>query len=249
MVVLVHGLAEHSGRYAPLALRLVAEGYAVSALDLRGHGRSDGQRVYIDSFRQHLQDVAQFFQYVRSEQPQRPYFLFGHSMGGLIATCLAAEELPGLQGVALSAAGLQVHQRVAPLLRRLAPLASLLLPKLRIMPLNFQRVSRDPEAVAAVEADPLVYHGRMPNRTGYELLQAGLRLRPRLVAVRQPLLILHGTADFITDPEGSRQLYQQAASTDKTLKLYEGLYHNLFDEPEKEQLIADLLAWLAPRRG
>jgi acylglycerol lipase len=170
-------------------------------------------------------------------------------MGGLIVSWLAANGLPDVRGVILSAAALKVRDTVAPLLRWLALPASLLLPKMGIAKLTFKKVSRDPEVIASFETDPLVHRGGLPNRTGYELLRSGARLQPRFEAVRQPLLILHGTADAITDPQGSQQLYQQAGASDKTLKLYEGLYHGLFDEPEKEQVIADLLAWLGRRRG
>lgn len=245
VVVVIHGLAEHSGRYAPLAAQLVAAGYAVYALDLRGHGRSGGRRIYIDSFRQHVEDVTCFWRYVQLEQPQCPYFLLGHSMGGLIVTALAANGLPGVRGVILSAAALKVHEQVAPLLRWLAWPASLVLPRWGVAQLTFKKVSRDPAVIASYEADPLVHHGMLPNRTGYELLRAGARLRRRFAAVRQPLLVLHGTADAITDPQGSQRFYEQAGSSDKTLKFYEGLAHNLFHEPEHDQVVADLLQWLA----
>jgi len=247
-VVLIHGLAEHGGRYAPVAERLTADAYAAYALDLRGHGLSGGPRIYIDSFQQYLDDVTQFLQEVRTELPNRPIFLFGHSMGGLIATWLATQNISGICGIVISAAAVQIHNRVFPMLRWLAMPASWLTPRWRVVAMNFSAVSRDPKVVASMASDPLVYHGRMPNRTAGELLRAGAQLPPRLAAIAQPLLILHGTGDRITAPQGAQQFYQQAGAADKTLKLYDGLYHNLLEEPEKERVIADVLGWLNARR-
>jgi alpha-beta hydrolase superfamily lysophospholipase len=247
-VVLIHGLAEHGGRYAPLAERLNAEGYAVYAVDLRGHGLSNGRRIYVDSFQQHVDDVTLFLRNVQAEQPDQPLFLFGHSMGGLIVTWLATDGVVDVCGVAVCAAALKVHDQIFPMLRWLAVPASLFLPTVGFVRLNFQKVSRDPQAVAAFEGDPLVYRGSIPNRTAGELLRAGLQLQYRTSTIQQPLLILHGTGDVITDPLGAERLYRQARTRDKTLKLYEGLYHNLLDEPEKEQVMSDLISWLNARR-
>jgi alpha-beta hydrolase superfamily lysophospholipase len=118
---------------------------------------------------------------------------------------------------------------------------------LRITSLGARYISRDPQVVAAFEADPLVFHGRFPVRTGAEILGALRRVRRRMEAVEVPLLLLHGTGDMVTDPEGSRQLQVRAGSADKTLRLYEGLYHDLFHEPERERVLDDVLEWLGAR--
>lgn len=248
VVVLIHGLAEHAGRYASVAERLAGERYAVYALDLRGHGLSLGRRIYMNSFEEHLADVGQVIRQAQAEQPGLPLFLFGHSMGGLIAASLAADHITGICGVAVSAAAIQLHGDVFPMLRWLALPASLLLPTIRVVQLNFNMVSRDPKAIASMENDPLVYQGHIPNRTAGEMLRAGFEIRQTAAGIEHPLLILHGTADAITDVEGARQLYQRAGSFDKTLKLYDGLYHNLLDEPEKDQVMADLVDWFNRRR-
>jgi alpha-beta hydrolase superfamily lysophospholipase len=132
-------------------------------------------------------------------------------------------------------------------LRRLAAFFSVVWPTLRVTRMGCRFISRDLAVVEAFKNDPLVFHGRFPVRTGAEILRAAKRLQTSVEAVRLPLLILHGTADLVTDPNGSRQLYAGAASADKTLRLYPGLYHEVLSEPEREQVLADLLAWLDAR--
>jgi len=248
VVVVVHGFVEHSGRYADLAEQLNRQGYAVYAMDLRGHGKSEGSRVFVRSFDDYLDDVERFLGRVRARQPHKPTFLFGCSMGGTIVALLAATRPLSAGGLVLSAPACRIGDRVFPILRRLAALVSLVLPRLRLVPIRFTMLSRDPEVVARFKSDPLVFHGRFPVRTGAEILRAANRLAGQLEAIELPLLILHGTGDMLTDPEGSRQLHARAGSTDKTLKLYEGLYHDLLHEPEKEQVTADVIEWLAARR-
>ncbi len=247
--VLVHGLAEHGGRYASLAEPLASRGYSVAAIDLRGHGMSQGPRLYVDSFDRHLDDVGRFVEHMRTEQSQGPLFLFGHSMGGLIVALLASQRIAGIDGAAISAAPVKLDGQLFPVLRFAARPVSALLPKVRIVRLNYATVSRDPQAVAAIENDPLVCHGRIPNRTGGELLRAGAQLQRQMPDIDMPLLVLHGTGDVICDFRGAQLLHQQAGSADKTLKLYDGLYHNLLDEPEKNQVIADAMTWFDAHRG
>jgi alpha-beta hydrolase superfamily lysophospholipase len=247
VVIIIHGFVEHSDRYAELAAELNRHGYAVYAMDLRGHGKSEGPRVFVRRFDDYLSDVERFLDRVREREPDKPRFLFGHSMGGTIAALLAADRPPDVRGLLLSAPACQVGGRVFPFLRHLAGFVSFLCPGLRVVHLDFQRASRDPDVVADLRADPLVFHGRFPARTGAEILRAANRLRSRLEAIAIPLVVMHGTADLVTDVEGSRELHARARSTDKTLKLYEGLYHDLLHEPEREQVTADVIAWLAAR--
>ncbi len=248
-VVVVHGINEHSGRYARLAGDLTSRGYAVYALDLRGHGRSDGERLMIRSFDQYLDDVEVFLAWVAQQQPGKPLFLLGHSMGGAIVTLLAIVRPPQVRGLIVSSPALSIGGQVFPILRRLAALLSAVWPRLRVVGIGHRFISRDPAVVDEFRHDPLVYHGRLPVRTGAEVLRAASLIQAQMEAVRLPLLILHGTGDFMTDPNGSRQLYRRATSPDKTLRLYPGLYHELFSEPERDQAVADLLAWLDARRG
>jgi len=247
VVVVVHGLIEHSGRYAEVADELNRHGYAVYAMDLRGHGRSEGDRILVRSFDEYTADLEFYLDRVRACQPGKPLFLFGHSMGGAIVVLFAVTRRPDVRGLILSAPALRIGGGMFPVLRRLAGLFSYLLPRLKLVRMSFRLASRDPEVVADLESDPLVYHGRFPVRTGAEILRAARRIQDRMEAVELPLLLLHGTGDFVTDPEGTRRLHARAGSADKTLKLYKGLYHDLLHEPEKVQITADLIEWLNAR--
>jgi len=247
VIVLVHGFTEHSGRYEHVADALNQHALAVYAVDLRGHGRSGGRRARIESFSEYLDDAEHYAARVREENPGKPLFLLGHSMGGTIVALLAIERRVDAQGLILSAPALRVGNHVFPLLRRLAFLASRIWPGLRLVRLGYSRLSRDPENIERFRTDPLVLHDRFPVRTGAEILAAGQRAQRGAGAIRLPLLILQGTADGIVSPEGSRRFYEQAASNDKTLKLYDGLYHDLFGEPEKDRVIGDLVDWVVSR--
>jgi len=248
VVALVHGFTEHGGRYAPVAAELNRRGYAVYALDLRGHGQSQGDRVFIRRFDDYLTDVDRFLERVGRREPGKPLFLFGHSMGGTIVGLYAAQRQPPVNGLVLSAPAAVVGKGVFPVLRRLASLFSRVFPKMRVVRMGSSFLSRDPEAVAEFQSDPLIFHDRFPVRTGAEILDAARRVQDEIRKVRLPLLILHGTGDRVAGVEGSRKLHLRAGSHDKTLHVYEGLYHEILREPEKEQVMTDLVRWLDARR-
>ncbi len=247
VVVAVHGFLEHGGRHGEVAAELNGHGYAFYAVDLRGHGRSEGERVFVRTFSQYLRDVELFLDHVAAREPGKPVFLYGFSMGGTIAASLAARGLAKVRGLVLVAPAVRVGSGVFPLLQPLARLVGRLAPRLRVVRMGFRGMSRDPEAVAQMKSDPLVYHERFPTRTAGELIAAGRLLEDMAEAIEPPLLTMHGTGDRVTDPEGSRRLHERAGSTDKTLKLYDGLYHDLLHEVGTEQVVADLVAWLNAR--
>jgi len=247
LVVFVHGFTEHSGRYDHVAEALCRRGYAFQAIDLRGHGRSQGYRAWVRSFDVYVDDVARLLAAACQAHPGKRTFLVGHSLGGTIVTLLAVDRRPALAGLILSAPLLKMPNHLFRTLRYLAIFASRIVPRLRITSLGARYISRDPQVVAAFEDDPLVFHGRFPVRTGAEILRALRRVRRRMEAVELPLLVFHGTGDMVTDPQGSRQLHARAGSADKTLRLYEGLYHDLLHEPERETVLDDLLDWLGAR--
>ena len=249
VVVVVHGVKEHGGRYARLAGELNHQGYAVYAADLRGHGKSAGARVHIRRFDEYLADLEVFLQLVRTREPGKPVFLLGHSMGGAIVTHLAITRKPEVRGIVLSAPAISVGSGVFPLLRRLASFFSMVLPYLRFVRFGYRYLSRDEEVLAEYRDDPLVFHRRFPIRTGAEILRVGDEILRSAGSLRLPLLILHGTGDVVTDVEGSRRLCRRAASKDKTLHVYEGLYHEVLSEPEREHVLADLIKWLETRRS
>ncbi len=252
VVVFLHGFTEHAGRYADLAAGLNSHGYAVYAPDLRGHGRSEGERVFVRSIDGYLPDVRLYLQQVRRQEPDRPLFLIGHSMGGTIAALMAIEgELDddlNVAGLVLSAPAVVVGGGVFPLLRRVARLLSRWFPRMRVVRMGFSKLSRDRQVVAQFRSDPLVFNERFPISIGAAIIEAADRLRQGAGNIRLPLLVLQGTDDWVVDPSGGREAYAKAGSTDKTLKLYEGLYHDLFHEPEKALVTADLIAWMQGER-
>jgi alpha-beta hydrolase superfamily lysophospholipase len=246
-VLLVHGYGEHCGRYGAVAQTFVDAGAVVHAYDHRGHGRSGGRRAYVDRFGQYLDDLETVLSWVRAATANRPVFLFGHSMGGLVVLKAVLERGRSPRGLLLSAPALEVNPDLAPLLRRCARWLGRWAPTLPTVRSPEGAISRDPAVVAEATHDPLNYHGRVLARTGAELLRAGAAVRPRLSALRTPFLVLHGTADRLASPAWSRRLYDRAAAPDKTLRLYEGLYHETFHEPERDQVLADLADWLRSR--
>ena len=241
-VLLVHGYAEHAGRYDRLASFLNARDLAVYGYDMRGHGRSGGRRAFVERFDAHLDDLDAVLQSVHAEDPQRPLVLFGHSMGGAVVTLFALEHRPDVAGLALSSPALRVNN--SPVLEWLAPFIGRWLPHLPTIELDRSLLSRDPAIVAEAERDLLNYHGRMPARTASELLQATQRIRARMHELELPVLLIHGTADELTDPQGSIDLYERATSKDKTLALFPELYHETFNEPEQARVRAELADWL-----
>ena len=241
-VALVHGYAEHIGRYAHVAEFLAQRGHAVYGYDQRGHGRSPGRRAYVNAFGEYVDDLAVFLDRVREEAPGRPLFLLGHSMGGAVSAHYALREDAVLDGLLLSSAALDLP--TPPALQALAWLLGRLVPTLPTLKLDRHLISRDAAVIAATDADPLYYRGGIPARTAAELFDAGRHLRQHLEAFTLPLLLLHGTADGITRPDGSQACYARARSTDKTLALYPGLYHETFNEPEKARVLKEVAAWL-----
>ncbi len=246
-VILVHGLKDHSDRYAATAAKLVERGYAVHAFDLRGHGRSSGPRVYVDSFSDYVADLAIFADRVRAREPSRPLFLFGHSMGGAIATLYTIDKKPDLRGLVLSGAALKPGQSVSAPLIATTKVLAVLWPELPVLDLDATLFSRDPAVVAESKKDPLVSQDAGPAKTAAEVLRGIERIQDSMDEVSPPLLILHGGADKVTDPEGSRQLKERARSSDKTLIVYDGLYHDLLHEPEKDKVFGDIVSWLDAR--
>lgn len=246
-VVIVHGLIEHSGRFAGRAELLRRAGFAVHAMDLRGHGRSAGPRCDVQSFDDYLRDLDVFYGRVKGTLPHGPVFLMANSMGGLIGTQWTIRRQADLAGLIVSGPLFAVADEMFPRLRALARPVARLLPWLRIPRVRLALLSRSPEAIESYRCDPLFFRGRFTLRMGAEILKALARLPDEVPALRVPLLILHGGCDRVCDPAGSRMVYQRAASADKTLRLYDGLYHEVFDEPEREQVEADFMAWLQHR--
>jgi len=265
-LAVVHGFTEHGGRYARLASDLNRYGYAVYAMDLRGHGRSEGERVLVRRFGEYLADLDVLLDHVVQQAPARPLVLFGHSMGGVVAARWAIERTQAAEraaadgavarpqrheeqvcGLVLSGPGLRVGQGVFPILRRLAPCVAWCFPRLRLVGMGCRYLSRDPHVVQEFGNDPLVYHDRFPVGTAVEILRAGRSTLRDAQDIRLPLLILQGTGDRVVQFEAARELYERAGAEDKTLKLYEGFYHEVLSEPERQRVLDDLVGWLETR--
>jgi alpha-beta hydrolase superfamily lysophospholipase len=244
VVVISHGLAEHGGRYDALAQRLVARGYAVYALDHRGHGRSQGERANIERFAYVVSDLGTFVGRAQRQHPGMPAFLIGHSMGGAIALGCALQYPDVLRGLALSAPALSAGDDVPVLKSWLVRLLSAVAPGAGALTLPASAISRDPAVVSAYERDPLVHRGSIPARTLAELLAAMKSFPERATSLRVPVLVQHGTADRLVPYDANRPVYA-ALGQPKTrvIRTYEGLFHEIYNEPERDRVIGDLEAW------
>jgi alpha-beta hydrolase superfamily lysophospholipase len=244
VIAIAHGLAEHSGRYDALAAELTAHDFAVYALDHRGHGRSGGSRANIDRFAHAVSDFCAFAGRAARQHPGAPVYLLGHSMGGAIAFASALRLQESLRGLVLSAPALALGEEASAWRVALARMLSAIAPNVGVLKLAASAVSRDPKVVRDYAADPLVFHGPIPARTVVELLGAMAALPEQAPRMRIPTLIMHGTADSLVPVTATRPVYQAIGSKDRTIKYYEGLYHEVFNEPERAQVMADLLSWL-----
>ncbi len=249
VLLISHGLAEHSGRYATLVGYFVPRGYAVYALDHIGHGRSGGRRVYVDRFEDFTDVLGRYLGMVREWQPGKPVFLVGHSMGALIGGMFLIQRQTELAGAILSGVPFKIPDNVSPITVALSWILSRLTPGLGLAGLNIQGISRDPAVVHAYVSDPLVYTGKTTARLAHELLQAIRRLRSAAAGITIPLLILQGGADVLVDPDGARAMYEEVGSAVKELKVYDGLYHEIYHEPEHALVLGDVESWLAVRLG
>jgi acylglycerol lipase len=245
VIVLAHGLGEHSGRYAELAGALAGAGHAVYALDHRGHGRSPGRRANIDRFEHLVSDFGTFTGRAAREHPDAPLFLLGHSMGGAIAFATALRLQDSVRGVVLSAPALGATDDASGARKLLARLLSTVAPNTGVWRIDASRVSRDPAVVQAYLSDPLVHHGAVPARTVVELLDAMAGFVPAAPRLRLPTLVLHGTRDALVPVDAVRPAYHALDARLRIIRYYEGLYHEVFNEPERAQVIADVLRWLA----
>lgn len=246
-VVLVHGYAEHSGRYEDVTRILNRHGLHVESYDQRGHGRTGGARAYIPNIERVVDDLEAVTRVVRASHPEAPLFHYGHSVGGLVVLLAHLRKAADVRGLVLSSPALMVRSTVSPLLRRLAPLVARIAPRLPTTAIDPEGISHDPSVVRAYREDPLVYTGGTPARTGLEILRAGARVRERLDRVTAPMLVFHGGADPLIDPEGSRILVREAASADKTLRIYDGLYHETHNEASGPEIVTRAAEWILAR--
>ncbi|HET6611197.1 MAG TPA: alpha/beta hydrolase, partial [Kofleriaceae bacterium] len=231
VVVVVHGIKDHSGRYHHLAVRLVRAGYAVCGFDHRGHGRSAGPRFAISSFDAVLGDMDRYLAIVRRRYPDTPVFLLGHSMGAVLVPLYVIDRQPALAGVILSATALR--PRIHPIEIAALKLAATLFPNAPLLAAPGDTFSPDPEVVADMGRDPLIYHGRGTGQMALELAAGIRRVWAHATAIKLPILILHGTGDKAVNPRGSVELHARIGSRDKTLRLYPHAGHDLAHDPHR----------------
>jgi len=245
VIALVHGFNAHSGYMIWAGEQFAAHGLAAYALDLRGRGRSDGERFFIEKFSDYTGDVDQLVEIARAENPGLPVYVLGHSAGGVIASTYVFEHQDKIAGLICESFALDVGipDVAALLIKGISHLS----PHLHIFTLKNEVFSRDPEAVAAMNADPLIKGESQPAETSAELIKAAEALKENMKHFQRPVLIIHGTADKATRYQGSQLFYDNAGSTDKTLKLYEGHYHDLLNDLGKEGVMADIQSWLDAR--
>jgi alpha-beta hydrolase superfamily lysophospholipase len=250
VLVIVHGLFEYCGRYRLLGEFLADRGYCVYAMDLRGHGLSQGKRVWVRSFSDYANDLGVLIQHIHEELPSTKIFILGHCMGALVAINYTIKHQHSISGLITSGALLKLKNTPPTItLAKTYVFGNLPVLSSKIgIPLFYERgISRSQRVVKAYIEDPLVFHGNVTARLGLVILKQ-MRLLPHiLVNLSLQLLVLHGGSDLISDSDGSRILYRLVASSDKTLRLYEGFYHDIFSDPGHEKVLADLEKWLFKR--
>jgi alpha-beta hydrolase superfamily lysophospholipase len=244
VVILAHGFGEHARRYDHVAARFGAAGLVTYALDHRGHGRSGGKRVVVRNVSEFTADLDTLVGIASRENPGLKRIVLGHSMGGGIAFAYGVERPDNYDLMVLSAPAIAAQDMVPAVVAMAAKVLGVVAPGLPVQALDHNAISRDPEVVAAYNNDPLVYHGKVPAGTGRALLQVGETMPQRAPALTVPLLVVHGTGDTLIPIEGSRRLVECVGSSDVELKEYPGLYHEVFNEPEQNQVIDDVLAWI-----
>ncbi len=247
VVIIMHGLKDHAAHYQAFAEKLVAAGFGVYAFDLRGHGRSAGPRVDPGNWLAYVDDLDRFVDQVSRKEPGKRLFLFGHSMGGAIATLTAIRHRAALSGLILSGPALAVD--APPLLLAATQMAGATTPGAKALDLPNDEFSSDPRVVKDMDKDPLISQGPGPARTAFGLIKAMQLIWAHTDGLTLPILALHGTRDSLTAPSGSRALIDAAPSTDKTLKIYDGFQHDLLHEPKHALVEGDILAWLDAHTG
>ena len=242
VVVIVPGFNAHSGYYAWVAEQLTGEALAAYAVDLRGRGKSDGERFYVEKFQDYVDDVSALVNRAKSREAGLPVYLLGHSAGGVVSCLYALENQSQLAGLICESFAFQVPAPdfALAVFKGLSHLA----PHAHVLHLKNEDFSRDPNIVRAMNDDPLIANETQPTKTLAEMVRADERLEKEFPRIKLPVLILHGTSDKATRPSGSQLFYDTAGSTDKTLKFYEGGYHDLLNDTDKQQVMSDIRVWI-----
>jgi alpha-beta hydrolase superfamily lysophospholipase len=242
VVVLCPGFNSHSGYYGWVGEQLVGAGYAAYAFDFRGRGKSDGDRFYVEKIEDYTDDIDVVAKLAKSRHAGLPVFLLGHSAGGVTSAVYTLDHQEELKGFICVSFAFQIPAPdfALAVLKGLSHIA----PHAHVLKLKNEAFSRDPELVARMNADPLIENEVQPTQTLAALVRADERLKREFSKFTLPILIIHGTEDKVTKPSGSRFFYDTAGSKDKTLKLYEGHYHDLLNDVDKQIVMNDIRKWL-----
>jgi len=244
VLFIVHGVGEYSARYTNVINRFVPLGYAVYGVDHIGHGKSEGEREMVSRFEDFTEPLITCRKMIAEAHPGVPVIIYGHSMGALITSFHLLDHQADFKAAIISAPPVKVPASISPLTVTLGKVISTIAPKMGLIGLDVHNLSHDKTVVDAYINDPLVFHGKMPARLSAEMLRAMMRVTAEANKIEIPLFILQGSADHLVDPSGAQMLYEKASSADKTLKVYEGLYHEVHNEPERELMFKDLEDWL-----
>ena len=244
VLLVVHGLGEHCGRYMNVVNHFVPLGYAVYGLDHIGHGNSEGTREFVESFDDFTDTLSIFYNMITEWQANKSIFLLSQSMGGTIALYYLLDHQADFKGAILSSPLVKVGDSVSQVTITMSKVLSKVAPKMGVAPLDVSGISRDPEVVEAYINDPLVFHGKTRARIAAELLSAMQRITAEADKITLPVLILQGADDILVDPSGAQMLYDKASCADKTLKIYDGMYHEVFNDPDRDLVLTDVEEWL-----
>jgi acylglycerol lipase len=244
VLMIVHGVGEHIGRYTNVVDHYVPLGFAIYGVDHIGHGKSGGEREMVERFEDYIEPLVTFREKIAGWYPGKPIFIYGHSMGGLITTLYLLDHQADFKGAILSAAAAKVPDNITPLTVTLGKILASITPRVGMIQLDTNHLSHDKTVVETYNSDPLVFHGKMPVRLSAEMLRAMTRVANEMQKITLPLFILQGSEDKLVDPSAAQMLYDGVGSPDKTLKIYAGLFHEVHNEPEREVMFKDLETWL-----
>ncbi len=244
IVILVHGYDEHSGRYAYFAEHCVNHGFAVHTLDHWGHGKSDGENGFVPEFSVYHDGLDTLLGQMPADQRALPLILVGHSLGGLISASYLLDNQSNFAAAVLSGPAIKATDEPSSFMKGLSRFLSKVAPKMGVLGLDASGVSRDPKVVADYLADPLVSGTKISARLAAEMMGNMETVQNQAAEITMPMLLLHGGEDRLTAPEGSVFLHDHISSKEKMLKIYPGLFHEIFNEPEKDAVLTDMTNWI-----
>jgi len=245
VIVICHGVNSHGGQYINVAEQFAASGFATYALDLRGRGKSEGPRFFVRNIAEYVSDVSNTIKLAKARDPELPVFLLGHSAGDVVSCSYALDHQAEITGLICESFAFKAPAPdfALAIIKGLSHIA----PNLPVLTLKNKDFKRDPEALKALNSDPLIAKEVQPALTVAALVRADERLKKEFPRITLPVFIIHGIADKATVPSGSQFFYDTVGSKDKKLKLYDGHFHDLLNDIGKENVMADITAWIEKR--